>query len=204
MTMPKQYCVSAEVEGKMAFFARPDTGASFVSYPAPTYSAVKGMFECVARLKTAFFRPTHVHICRPIQFHAYSTNYNGPLRKSNQISKGNPYQLKCVVLTDVAYQIFGVIEEIERHPDFNHRHYLQDKFERRLKRGELFATPFLGLKEFVPSYFGPLRPETRPSADISETIPAMLLQVFDKPIDGVFAPRFVEATIAEGVLHYAE
>ena len=198
--MPKSYCISAEIEGKMAFFARPDTGASFVSYPAPTYSAVKGMFECVARLKTTFFRPTHVHVCRPIQFHAYSTNYNGPLRND----KNNPYQYKTVVLVDVCYQIFGVVEEFERHPDFNHRHYLQDKFERRLKRGEIFSTPFLGLKEFVPTYFGPLRPETTPCANITETIPAMLLQVFDKPIDGVFAPRFVEAKIEEGVLRYAE
>lgn len=202
--MPKLYSVSAEIEGQMAFFARPDTGASFVTYPAPTRSAVKGMFECVARLKSAFIRPTHVHICRPLQFHSYATNYNGPLRKSNQIKKDSPYQLKTVVLVDVCYQIFGVAVPMERHPDFNHLHYLQDKFQRRLRQGRLFQTPCLGWKEFTPSYFGPIRTETKPCRDVNETIPAMLLDVFDKPVDGVFEPRFVEATIKEGVLHYAQ
>lgn len=82
---PKHYVVAMEIAGPSAMFTRPDTGASMVSYPAPTFSAAKGMFESVARLNTAYIRPTRVEICRPVQYHRYTTNYGGPLRKGKVI-----------------------------------------------------------------------------------------------------------------------
>ena len=36
-----------EIAGNTAIWTRPDSGDSPVSYPAPTYSAVKGIFESV-------------------------------------------------------------------------------------------------------------------------------------------------------------
>ena len=85
--MPSRYAVGMEIAGPAAMFTRPDTGGSFVSYPAPTYSSAKGIFESVARLKSAYIRPTEVDLCRPIQYHRYATNYRGPLRKGNQLKK---------------------------------------------------------------------------------------------------------------------
>ena len=41
--------IDLEVAGPAAMFARPDTGATPISYPVPTYSAAKGMFETVLR-----------------------------------------------------------------------------------------------------------------------------------------------------------
>lgn len=46
--MRKSYTVQMEVAGPAAMFARPDTGATPTSYPVPTWSAAKGMFEAVA------------------------------------------------------------------------------------------------------------------------------------------------------------
>jgi CRISPR-associated Cas5-like protein len=43
----RTYTVSLDVAGPAAIFTRPDSGASFLSYPAPTYSALKAIFECV-------------------------------------------------------------------------------------------------------------------------------------------------------------
>jgi len=91
----KEYPVSFEIAGPAAIFTRPDSGASFVSYPVPTYSAIKGMFDCVARWRSAYVKPTSVEICNPIQFHRYATNYGGPLRKGNQLAQGASYQLFC-------------------------------------------------------------------------------------------------------------
>ena len=59
-TMPRAYPVCFEVAGPAAIFTRPDSGAAFVSYPAPTYSALKGVFECVARWESAYIRPVAV------------------------------------------------------------------------------------------------------------------------------------------------
>jgi CRISPR-associated protein Cas5d len=200
-----EYVVAMEIAGPAAMFTRPDSGGSFVSYPAPTYSAAKGMFESIARLKSAYIRPMKVEICRPIQYHRYATNYGGPLRKSNQIQKGASYQLIAVVLADVCYRLHGLVEEASPSPvPTNHLHALQDMFERRLRNGQCFTVPCLGWKEFTPSYVGPFRDSTVVEESVSLEIPSMLRTVFDKAVNGTWGPRYVQnARIEKGVLEYA-
>ena len=60
-------------------WTRPDTGDAPVSYPPPSFAAVKGTFESIVRLKSAEVVPTRVDIFAPLVFHSYSTNYSGPL-----------------------------------------------------------------------------------------------------------------------------
>jgi len=202
----RSYEVAMEIAGPAAMFTRPDTGGSFVSYPAPTYSAAKGMFECIARLKSAYIRPTKSEICKPIQFHRYGTNYQGPLRKSNQLKKGVAYQLKAVILVDVCYRLYGVVEEASPSPvPTNHLHALQEMFQRRLSNGQCHAYPCLGWKEFTPSYVGPFRDSTQVEESINADLPSMLHSVFDKAVNGVWQPRFTQdVRIERGVLQYAE
>lgn len=76
---------------------------------------------------------------------------------------------------------------------------------RRLVSGQFYSTPFLGWKEFVPTYFGPIRTETVADQTITLTIPSMLNTMYDKPIDGTVAPQFMQnVKIERGVLLYAE
>ena len=203
--MKKPCTVSMEIEGFAAMFTRPDSGAAPISYPAPTYSAAKGIFEAVARLESAYIRPTKVEICLPIKFHKYVTNYGGPLRKANQISKGASYQIPATILIDVCYRIYGVVEAAAESPDGNnHLHALQEIFLRRLKKGQNFCTPCLGWKEFVPSYVGPFREGTHVERTINQILPSMLHSVFDKPINGLRNPLYRQnVEIIEGVLQYA-
>ncbi|MBI5875560.1 MAG: CRISPR-associated protein Cas5 [Deltaproteobacteria bacterium] len=204
--MEKTYEVSFEIAGSAAMFTRPDSGAAQVSYPAPTFSAAKGMFEAIARWKSACIRPIKVEICKPIKYHKYTTNYGGPLRKSNQMAQGSSYQIPATILIDVCYRMYGIVEEIAQSPhDNNHLHALQDFFNRRLNKGRLYYTPCLGWKEFVPSYVGEFREGTKKQADINIVIPSMLHSVFDKISDGQVAPSFaVDAVIKEGELIYAK
>ena len=58
------YEVQFEIAGPAAMFTRPDTGATPVSYPAPTYSAAKGMFESIARINSAYIKPTKSRFAR--------------------------------------------------------------------------------------------------------------------------------------------
>ena len=137
--MAQSYPVQMEIAGPAAMFTRPDTGGSFVSYPAPTFSAVKGMFESIARLKSAYIRPRRVEVCRPVKFHRYATNYRGPLRKTNQLQKDASYQLVAVILVDVCYRLYGTVEEVSPSPvATNHLHALLEMFERRLRKGQCF------------------------------------------------------------------
>ncbi len=198
----KVYQVAFEIAGPAAMFTRPDTGSSPVSYPAPTKSALKSMFECVVMSKHAYFEPHRVEICNPIVFHKYTTNYGGPLRKSGT----NNFQLFSTVLENVCYKVFGVTfssfrPQIKNNP----QHQLQEVFMRRLVSGQFYSTPFLGWKEFVPTYFGPIRTETAADQTITLTIPSMLNTMYDKPIDGTVAPQFMQnVKIERGVLLYAE
>ena len=41
------YPIQMEIAGSTAMWTRPDSGDSPVSYPAPTYSACKGIFESI-------------------------------------------------------------------------------------------------------------------------------------------------------------
>jgi len=196
----KNYFVEFEVQGPAAMFARPDTGSAPVSYPAPTFSAVKGMFEAVARIKSAYIKPIKVEICSPIIYHRYFNNYRGPLKKSGTSN----FQLAATVLVDVCYKVYGVVEEIDKAPyGNNHLHALQDVFMRRLKQGSFHYTPFLGWKEFVPTYFGPLRDTTVVDKSINLQIPSMLYCMFDKPENGVIKPIFRQnVKIIQGALFY--
>ena len=60
----KPYPIQLEISGPTAMWTRPDTGSSPVSYVAPTFSAVKGIFESVLRWKSVNVRPTKLNPLR--------------------------------------------------------------------------------------------------------------------------------------------
>ncbi len=200
--MDKKYTVSFEIEGPTAMFSRPDTGSSPISYPAPTKSALKSIFECVVFSKQAYFVPQRVEICSPVVYSKYTTNYGGPLRKSGTVN----FQRFASVLENVCYKVYGTIESYEPpRSGENHKHKLQEIFMRRITAGQFFSTPFLGWKEFAPSYFGPLRDTTQVDQSINIIIPSMLKTMYSKPTQGTVAPSYLQnVKIEGGVLQYVE
>ena len=166
----KHYSAQIEVAGPIAMFARPDTGGTPTSYPIPTWSAAKGIFEAVAFLSggDAWFHPIKLSVCqevgRPaeeVTLQRYTTNYGGPLRKKSLFSKGiatggSSMQVAATVATNVCFRIEAQIRGV-RKKEFNPRHYLKHLFERRLKQGRCWRTPCLGWSEFTCSYWGPYR-----------------------------------------------
>lgn len=114
----KPYPIQLEISGPTALWTRPDTGSSPVSYVAPTFSAVKGIFESVLRWKSVNVRPTKVEICAPVQFHRYTTNYGGPLRASDAMNKGASFQFYTVqvwrkLITAVEEQLAALTKQVE-------------------------------------------------------------------------------------------
>lgn len=216
----KSYPISLEISGPTAMWTRPDTGATPVSYPMPPWSAAKGIFESVVRLKNVIIIPTAVEICSPIIYHDYTTNYGGPLRKDEQITNNNSFQHKATVLINVCYRFYAKIEsfkyvpktlaEASRLTKINSQHACQDIFNRRLHNGQFYEIPCLGWREFVPDYIGHIREDTevrKVQTTINETLPSFLYCVFD-PATGECNPRYVQnpfgRTIANGRLEYAE
>lgn len=193
-------------------FARPDTGAAPTSYPAPTWSAAKGILESIAFLGRgeAWLHPARVEICRrvgapggAVSFQRYAANYGGPLRKAHNIRLGASMQIFATVLADVCYRIHAEVRGGEARNGVNPRHHLQDLFERRLKQGRCHKTPALGWSEFTCDYWGAARPDWEVDAALDLEIPSMLSEMWDQPHGGGYASRFARAVrIERGVLSY--
>ncbi|MFH0789421.1 MAG: CRISPR-associated protein Cas5 [Pseudomonadota bacterium] len=208
-----KYEVAFEVAGPVAMFARPDTGGTPTSYPVPTWSAAKGLFESIAFLADgeAWICPTKIEVCRRIgesggqvQFQRYTTNYGGPLRKPNLIGKGANMQFFATILGDVCYRLHGVIVNSRWKKENNPGHHLHNLFNRRLRQGRCYRTPCLGWSEFTCSYWGPDRAEvTEVDTALSLGVPSMLLGVWDSPTCGQYEPEFRQnVKVVAGVLKY--
>ena len=90
------YSVQLEIAGPTALWARLDTMPNPVSCVAPSFSAVKGIFEAIRRWKSVNVRPTRCgrrgpHPPAPVPFHRYAFNDPDPasgLRRSGQMRDG--------------------------------------------------------------------------------------------------------------------
>lgn len=213
----ENYVLSLEISGPTAMWTRPDTGDAPVSYPAPTFAAAKGIFECILLSQWAEVAPTRVEICRPIQYDNYTTNYGGPLRKSKLMKEGNSFQLIATVLVDVCYRIYATVTPdpagyhkhgrhgLQRIGTTNGAHAYAEVFERRIRRGNFYSTPCLGWKEFTPDYVGLPRPETKVCDDVNLVIPSMLRTCFPSGRNAKWEPKFdQQIEIVKGVLRYVE
>lgn len=212
----KIYEVKMEVAGNTAMWTRPDSGDSPCSYPAPTYSAVKALFESVLWGPAIIIVPTKVELCSKPRYHSYATNYGGPLRKSTSIKKGDNYQLYATVLVDVCYRLYADVipnshkaffpdsaKEWDRRTS-SPSHAYMDIFYRRLHRGQSYGTLSLGWSEFTVSYFGPFRDTTEVCTDLTDIkIPSMLRTPFQEGYSSEFNAVYdQEICIHKGVLKY--
>jgi CRISPR-associated protein Cas5d len=205
-----------EISGSTAMWTRPDTGDCPVSYPAPTYSAVKAIFESILWGPDVEIVPLKAELCTPVQYHSYCTNYGGSLRSTTAMKKGNNYQLYATVLIDVCYKLYAEVMPNHRKNGLPEKarqwdrkttspgHAYQSIFQRRLKRGQSFSSLALGWSEFTLSYFGELRSTTKVLSDLPPIIiPSMLRQVFSKgynsPVSYIYDNDLV---IKNGVLKY--
>jgi CRISPR-associated protein Cas5d len=208
--MPEYPIIALEVKGPAAMFTRPDTGATPISYPVPTYSAAKGLFEAVLWRSNIYIRPTRVEACSPVRYERYVTNYGGPLRKTIQIKENNNYQLIATILVDVHYRIYAAVKEKKRSGQrkMEYAEEFKKEFDRRLEDGQTFYTPCLGWKEFVPSYFGPLRNTDKsgnriePDRTVNVIIPSFLHSMWEH---GKVRPTFRQnVEVREGILNYED
>jgi CRISPR-associated protein Cas5d len=210
----KRYVISLEVSGPLAMYARPDTGGSSTSYPAPTWSAAKGLLESIAYLShgEAWFHPTRIDICRPanaaggiIHFQRYAFNYGGPLRKDTNVRNGTGMQVFATAVANPCYRIHAEIRGAQGKDARNPRHYLQELFERRLRQGRCYKTPALGWSEFTCDYWGPFRPDWVVDEALNIDIPSMLTSAWDRPQDGAYESRFAQGVrIERGVLVFPD
>lgn len=151
--------------GDLACFSRPEASVERMSYPWPTPSAARALFEAILWKPRIRYEVREIHILKPINFTAFRRNEIG-----NQISTSglsyesymdtgeNRQQRMTTALKDVDYlikaELFLNPDAPKSGPDDNHGKY-RDMFQRRLQKGQQFHQPYLGCREFAADVFPP-------------------------------------------------
>ncbi len=199
--------------GDYACFTRPELKVERVTYPVMTPSAARGALEAIFWKPQVAWRVEEIHVLRPIAYASILRNEIND-RQSARTARGwarngggydatstdqpkNRTQRHTLALRDVAYLVRaqlvlrdGVGDDIAKY---------RDQFRRRVARGQCFATPYLGCREFSASFGEPYAGDE--PIDRTEDLGLMLLDIdYDPDGSGRGTPRFFHASLEGGVL----
>lgn len=206
--MAYEASLAVKVWGEFACFTRPEMKVERMTYPVMTPSAARGVLEAIFWKPEFAWRVEEIWVLKPIQYVSFLRN-EVKSRASERVARdwagrGGGFVASddrtprhTVALWDVAYLIRG--QALPHSGSEGDRAKFRDQFRRRVERGQCFATPYLGCREFSAS-FGPPDGSERPIPD-SGALGRMLLEMAYAPGgSGAATPRFFEARLDRGVL----
>jgi len=201
--------LAVKVWGEYALFTRPEMKVERLTYPAMTPSAARGILEAIFWKPEMEWRVEEIWVLNPVQYFSILRNEVNS-RASERAARGwgkngvggydatdDRAQRHTLGLRCVAYVIRAQIA-VRPGIDADVAKY-RDQFRRRVERGQCFATPYLGTREFSASFAPPDGTE-RPE-DYSEDL-GLMLHDLDYASDGSGrgTPRFFEAPVDHGIL----
>ena len=215
------YGVKLEVWGDLGSFSRPELKVERFSYECITPSAARGILESIYWHPPMQYKIDRIHVLNPIQFTTIRKNelkskVLARTMRSAVVSKGAlPYintkddiqQRTSTVLTDVRYVIEAHFEVDEsKMADGETPAKFISILNRRIKKGQCWQQPYLGIREFA-AHFGPYSEEELPRGYYSESgerdLGLMLYDMdYSNPRD--ITPMFFHAVMRNGVIDVAE
>jgi len=217
-----------DVWGEFACFTRPELKVERFSYPVPTPSAVRGIYDAIyCKPKEFRWQVTSVEILSPPAYIALRRNEvkdkisvrnvqgwmagdsppepiwaDGTKADLGTDLKGRT-QRQTMALRDVRYRLHA---EVRPWPGFEDRlSGLEGQFRRRAAHGKCVYQPYFGCREF-PAYFELVTIGAAPArlACLNQDIGFMLYDVFDLAKPGTSVDRanisLFRATVRAGVL----
>jgi CRISPR-associated Cas5-like protein len=103
--------VKLEIEADFGCFTDPLSGASFRTYPYPTFSALKQIAYAIADVHNACAKPVLLRICSPLKFANYTFTYAGAYRRQSKAA----FIGHSTVLVNPRYQV--LYEVVNRNED---------------------------------------------------------------------------------------
>ena len=203
--------VTITIWGPFALWTRPECKVERVSYPVPTPSGIRGVLASIYSKPSEFYwQVRRIEVLNPIAYTTFRRNEvksklsrikdNDPLGACIDIEEDRT-QRQSVVLKDVRYRITAQI--VPRKEFDGTIGQLLQQFDRRVKRGQMFAQPCMGTREY-PAYFE-WGSTGEPSIEESRDLGLMLYDVFDlhewkvgkkaNPSVSVFHAKMVNGTI---------
>ncbi len=209
--------VKVKVNGDFACFTRPDLKVERMTYPCMTPSAARGILDSILWKPEFRWYIKRIIVLKPIRFCTIKRNEINSKQSRTPIvvdeidNLGKPKyraQRNSVVLKDVEYILEASIYQKEISDKNKPEKYIGRKgidaendgmFIRRVKKGQCWRRPYLGVREFSAEFIEPEGNEQ----PIKETIPigSMLFDIFynDK---GKPEPLFLhEVIIHNGILN---
>lgn len=200
--------VEVKVWAEMACFTRPEMKVERVTYPVMTPSAARGVLEAIFWKPEFAWRVREIAVLKPIQYTSFMRN-EVKTRQSERVARrwatgGGGFtvsddrtQRNTLALRDVAYVIRADVVPHVAEPGAEAKY--RDQFRRRVARGQCFAQPYLGCREFTASFEAP--DGTESPLDMSMDLGRMLLDLDYEPgRSGNATPRFFPAMIEVGIL----
>ena len=216
-----------EVKGDFACFSRPEMKVERYSYPCPTPSAARGVFEAIYFKPQFHWQIARIEMLRSPSLIALRRNEvkdrlnlgavqkwmagrasveplwaDGGASQSGSDAKGRT-QRQTIALRNPWFRLTAAMVPCGGHE--SQQRAFDEQFVRRASQGKCFHQPSLGCREFVAffRYVESLSGEPAP-ADYSQDLGLMLYDVFDlRQTNGRDAPPFISlfrARVVDGVL----
>lgn len=155
-TMPS---FTIEARGDFACFSTPETAVERLSYPWITPSAARALLEAVFWKPRIIYQVRRIEVLKPIRYISVRRNEIGGVIAPTSagpfdqiVTDQDRQQRNATLLRDVAYRItaeMALNEDVAPNGrDDNHGKY-REVLLRRLKRGQQFHQPYLGMREFA-------------------------------------------------------
>lgn len=210
------YGVKLLVWGERACFTRPEMKVERVSYDVITPSAARGILDAIHWKPAIRWHVDRIHVLKPIRFESIRRNEVGgkvsPASVTKAMKAGSTaglanyvdedrQQRAATILRDVAYVIeahfeltpkAGADDSIGKHLDI---------FNRRVRKGQCFQMPCMGVREF-PANFQLLEEGTAFPDKHERLLPERDLgwMLHDIDFDRNMTPRFFRAQMSGGVI----
>ncbi len=198
--------VRVKVTGSFACFTRPDLKVERMTYPCMTPSAARGILDSILWKPEFQWYVRRILVLNLVKFATVKRNeINSKQGRSPIVIEEKRAQRNSVVLKDVAYIIEASIYQKERTDKNRPEKYIgvnagkEGMFPRRVKKGQCWRRPYLGVREFSAEFMDPDGSEE----PIEETIPvgSMLFDIFYDE-NGKPEPLFFhDVAIRNGVLN---
>lgn len=206
--------VKVKVAGDFACFTRPDLKVERMTYPCMTPSAARGILDSILWKPEFQWYVRRINVLNPIRFCTIKRNEINSKQGKNPIvvdevnNRGKPKyrtQRNSLVLKDVAYIIEASIYQKQTSGKNGPKKYIgteagkEGMFPRRVKKGQCWRRPYLGVREFAAEFMEPEGTEQ----PIRETIPigSMLFDIFYNEKGKPEPLFFHDVAIRNGVLN---
>lgn len=204
--------VKVEIWGDYALFSRPELKTERVTYDVITPSAARGILEAIYWHPGLRWIIDRIYVLSPIRTTSIRRNeVQSKISASNVRTvmaggQGALYistskdivQRSSVVLQDVRYVIDAHFDMTDKAAASDNPGKFQDIMKRRLRKGQCFAQPYAGCREFTLN-FREWEGEKIPAIDETRDLGYMLWDLdYSDPSD--IQPLFFRAKMEKGVI----